>query len=69
MVTLTQRNESKAHQLIEARRWIATCRWRDDLKFCLEDLTDDEVIKGIDRHYCGGWKQFGRDVEGGFVAD
>jgi hypothetical protein len=43
--------------IIEARSWIRDCSWRDRLEE-LENLTDEEVIRGINRHYDGGWIQF-----------
>lgn len=49
-------------QIIEGRIWISDCKWRnkpEDLK----DLTDDEVIQAIDRHYDGGWIQFFNDCQ------
>jgi hypothetical protein len=39
--------------IIEARLWISDCIWRDKLEE-LENLTDEEVIRGINRHYDGG---------------
>jgi hypothetical protein len=49
-------------QIIEARSWISDCIWRDQLEE-LENLTDDEVIRGINRHYDGGWIQFVEDCQ------
>ncbi|WP_373544067.1 hypothetical protein [Chamaesiphon sp.] len=40
-------------QIIAARLWILDCYWQDEVE--LENLTDDAVIRGIDRHYDGGW--------------
>jgi hypothetical protein len=44
-------------QMNEARIWIRDCSWLDVAED-LEDLTDEEVRRGIDRHYEGGWTQF-----------
>lgn len=44
-------------QMREARVWIRDCSWLDRAED-LEDLTDEEVRRGIDRHYEGGWIQF-----------
>jgi hypothetical protein len=44
-------------QIIEAQAWIRDCSWLDEAED-LEDLTDEEVRRGIDRHYEGGWIQF-----------
>jgi hypothetical protein len=43
--------------LIAAREWISDCRWREEPED-LADLTDAEVIRGIDRHCQGGWSGF-----------
>jgi hypothetical protein len=48
------------NQIIEARMWISDCSWCDELED-LENLTDDEVMRGIERHYDGGWIQFLED--------
>jgi hypothetical protein len=68
MITLISGSKYKAQQMLEARWWIADCSRKDELRD-LEKLTDEEVIKAIDRHYYGGWKQFGQDIESGFVAE
>jgi hypothetical protein len=44
-------------QINEARSWIRDCSWLDEAED-LEDLTDEEVRRGIDLHYDGGWTQF-----------
>lgn len=44
-------------QISEARLWIRDCNWLDEDED-LEDLTDAEVRRGIERHYDGGWIQF-----------
>lgn len=55
--------------LAEAKRWIADCFWNDHLDWHLEELTEDDLIQGVERHYFGGWEQFRQDIESGFVAD
>jgi hypothetical protein len=49
--------EATKAQIIEAKAWIHDCSWLDESED-LEDLTDEEVRRGIDRHYDGGWIQF-----------
>jgi hypothetical protein len=44
-------------QIKEAKAWICDCSWLDEAED-LKDLTDEEVRRGIDRHYEGGWTQF-----------
>ena len=49
----------QAAHIAAARDWIADCIWADDID--PYSLTDDQVIRGIRRHYDGGWD--------GFIAD
>jgi hypothetical protein len=47
-------------QITEARAWIADCYWSD-----LDDaseLSDAEVVQGVENHYEGGWTQFLADA-------
>lgn len=52
-------------QIDEAQAWIRDCSWLDEAED-LEDLTDEQVRRGIDsprerlcqRHYEGRWIQF-----------
>lgn len=46
--------ELNAEQLRAARDWIADCQWADDVT----ELTDDQVVRGIVRHYEGGLAGF-----------
>jgi hypothetical protein len=43
-------------ELSEARCWIADCEWADEIN--PGQLTDAQVIRGIARHYDGGWQGF-----------
>jgi hypothetical protein len=52
---------SEAELMAEARSWVAECQWREDPEY-LEDLTDDEIRRGVNRHYDGGWQQFASDA-------
>lgn len=45
-----------SEQLSAARNWIADCEWKDN--DTLDDLTNHEIVRGINRHYVGGWKAF-----------
>jgi hypothetical protein len=68
VLTLISSGKYKAQQMLEARWWIDDYLGRDESRG-LGELTEEQVIEVIDRHYFGGWKQFGRDIEGGFIAD
>lgn len=50
-----------AEQIAEARGWIADCTWRELEEDDVPELTTEQVIKGIQRHYDGGWSQFVAD--------
>jgi hypothetical protein len=65
MMTLISGGKQKARQMLEARWWIADCSPRAKP----EELTEEEVIQVVDRHYYGGWEQFGQDIESSFIAD
>jgi hypothetical protein len=44
-----------------ARSWIADCEWADTGPDDVAGLTDAEVVRGIQRHYQGGWLRFVAD--------
>lgn len=45
-------------EIAAAREWIAQCVWADLDPDEVDDLTDRDVIVGIERHYEGGWPAF-----------
>jgi len=46
-------------QLAAAREWIGSCSWREMFDQSEnDDLTPLEIERGIERHYCGGRRQF-----------
>ena len=48
-------------QLEEARDWIKDClgSWRElETEEDVDELSDSQVIKGINKHYCGGLEAF-----------
>lgn len=48
-----------------ARSWIADCEWTNlDGDEDIADLTDPEVVAGVQKYYGGGWPQFRRDGGG-----
>jgi hypothetical protein len=47
--------------LVEAgRAWIGDCEFPDVDDERLTELTDDEVVDGVEWHYAGGWRAFVR---------
>ncbi len=42
----------------EARDWLADCVWADMDPEDFAELSDTAVIRGVDRHYEGGWAAF-----------
>jgi hypothetical protein len=55
VLTLISGGKYKAQQMLEARWWIADYSCRDE-SGGLQELTEEEVIQVVDRHYFGGWK-------------
>ena len=51
-------------QLEWARDWIKDCSWREDFEpEEVDEMTDQDVIKGISKHYCGGLDEFKRSCD------
>lgn len=47
-----------ADEIRQMREWITDCVWADLDEDSAAELSDSEVIAGIQRHYCGGLNQF-----------
>ena len=45
-----------------AREWISDCTWSDLDPERLAELSDDEILKGVERHYDGGLEAFEESV-------
>lgn len=56
-------------QLKEARDWILDCVWADLNESDVAELTGEQIVKGIQRHYEGGWSAFVATVEDTETAD
>lgn len=53
--------ESKDAVLVkEARSWAEDCSWVEDSEE-IKDMSDYRIVRGVDRHYDGGWEQFKKD--------
>jgi len=50
-----------AAQLAQARDWVADCQWVESAEE-LAELSDAAIVRGVDRHYEGGWPQFVADI-------
>jgi len=48
----------------EARDWIADCAWSNLEPEDIEELSDERVRRGIERHYHGGWEAFVETCDG-----
>lgn len=46
-----------------AREWVGECMWADiNTDEDIDEMTDDEIVAGVDQHYDGGWRQFRSDT-------
>lgn len=58
MTTITEVPNATASWIVQAvaamREWLSECTWSDLDPADVDDLTDDEVIAGVRRHYHGG---------------
>lgn len=49
-------------QLREARDWILDNSWADLDDDAIAELTGEQIVKGVQRHYEGGWSAFLRNT-------
>jgi len=45
--------------IAEARAWLSDLQWADEPDF--DAMPEDEIVRGIKRHYDGGWPAFVSD--------
>lgn len=45
-----------------ARDWVSDCLWRDMDEEDVLELSDEQVRRGVERHYHGGWVAFLEDA-------
>jgi hypothetical protein len=46
----------------EARAWLCDCVWADVDEDDILDLADAAIVRGVERHFEGGWAEFTREV-------
>lgn len=51
----------RAELVAEARAWVSDCVWREDPEEIAE-MSDEEILRGVDRAYEGGVAQLARDA-------
>ena len=52
------RIEATPEEIADARAWAEDCSWKDE--GALKDYSDEEIVRGVNRHYDGGWAGFRR---------
>lgn len=57
-MTITAGFEVTGQDVAGMRDWVADCEWADDTS----NLTDVQVVNGVQRHYFGGVSQFLADA-------
>jgi hypothetical protein len=51
-----------AEQIAAMREWVADCSWGDMDEESLAELTDEQIIRGVNKHYDGGIREFLRAI-------
>lgn len=52
------RIEATPEQIAAARDWVTDCDWKDNDH--LDGYSDEDIVRGVNRHYDGGWSGFVR---------
>ena len=47
-----------AEHIQDAKEWMIDCEWSDMDEDDIADLSDGEVVRGVSRHFDGGWSAF-----------
>jgi hypothetical protein len=45
-------------QLAEMREWVSDCQWNDLEPEEIADLEAITILRGVEKHYCGGLSDF-----------
>ncbi len=46
-----------ATQFGQAREWVLNCAWCETEEE-LEELSDLQIVRGVEKHFCDGWQGF-----------
>lgn len=52
------------NMILQMRGWLMDCAWADLEPEDFEEMTDVQIVRGVERHYSGGLDQFKRDWRG-----
>ena len=60
---LRENTQQISPEMIDAmKEWISDCQWSDLDDSEIDELSDQEVLNGVKKHYDGGVKQFIKDL-------
>ena len=59
---LSQKLSPSSGDIKEMRDWAKDCQWGDISDEDIDEMSDQEIIKGIKKHYSGGVEQFLKDI-------
>lgn len=63
VATLPETLQFTTEQVQSARDWLADCEWSDLEEGEIDDLAPLVIVRGVQRHYEGGWAQFVTNME------
>jgi len=62
--SISENTNHNPHVIQQMRNWVKDCQWRDvSDESDIDDMSDEEILRGIQKHYEGGVNQFLRDME------
>lgn len=55
-------------ELKKMREWVKDCQWAEEYEQDeIDELPATIILKGIDKHYCGGLAAFKKEIEQGIM--
>ena len=61
---LTSANIEVSKEALSAmREWVSECQWGDLGDGDIDELSDEQILRGVQRSYSGGIAQFIRDFD------